>query len=35
MRLLTTVILVALAALALWLFNNPKHEAWLDDADDD
>lgn len=34
-RLLTTVILVALAALVLWLFTNPKHAAGLDDADDD
>lgn len=35
MRLLTTVILVAFAALILWLFNTPKHQAWLDDSDDD
>jgi hypothetical protein len=34
MRLLTAVILVALAALTLWLLNNPKHQAWLDDVDD-
>jgi hypothetical protein len=34
-RALITFVVVAAAALLLWLFTTPKHRAWLDAEDED